>query len=211
VAAVFMCSRRESSPTVRFATPDEAILVAERLPCGRGCESSHLVVWKESRRIRVQVFGGPRACSRAAAFAAAYPRQQARDLRCWRTPRSFNLPLREYAAMTSPHDLPPEVLQRMQDEAVRTAPGSYEEVGGAGQAAFEDHDLARRLRRTGDPLDKISADGHDQSAQALVDGEIATWGDDEMNPAVGVVDPPGVLPWQDVSLPPDDSGDLTGP
>jgi len=101
---------------------------------------------------------------------------------------------------------PPDVLQRLQDEAVRTAPG-YVEVGSAGAAAFEDHGLAAQYRRTGDPLDKITGDGHDQSAQAMVDSEIASWPDDEMNSAVGVVGDPtalGFLKWSDVSQPPGD-------
>jgi hypothetical protein len=208
---VVYCARQTEphAPLRRWDSITDALDAAQVVPCDGLCAGVHIVCWSQQGRMHAEVIDHHRRTySRQREFELAYPRAAAsRSPEFWPTPASFNQPLKEYP-MTSPQGLTPEALQKLQDQAVRDAPGHYEEVGGAGQAAFEDHDLARQLRRTGDPLDAISADGHDQSAQAMVDSELAGWRDENENPAVGVVGDPaalGFLRWSEVSESPGDS------
>jgi hypothetical protein len=165
----------------------------------------HIVAWREGRRCHAEIVDAwRRVHSRETAFALAYRRRPLEPpLQRWSRPTSYNEPLPPPTPTGGPPVMKPEALQALQDEAVRTAPGRYEEVGcgdAGAWACMEDHDEAAQRRATGDPLDAITADGLDQSAGALVDSEIATWPDERDNPASGVIDP-GVLPWSDASRP----------
>ncbi|WP_156670242.1 hypothetical protein [Mycobacterium sp. E3305] len=230
--AAVMCSRRESSILLTFGTLDEALAVARTVPCHRSCERLHVAAWRQDGRIHTEAFGGPPVRPLAVELAKLYPRMPHNDLRTWARPASFNQPFPRRPPMSAPELCTlctidglstPAVhvsgiaycdkhLRQAQDDAVRGAAKGFTAVGSAGEAAMEDHVLARRLRRTGDPLNEVNADGHDMSCQARIDAELSTWPDERSNPAVGVVGDPDALklpPWSVVSRSDDTDGSAT--